>query len=117
MTNAEQKLWQALRRKHINGFRFRRQYQLGPYFADFICLPARLVIEVDGDSHADEEQIQHDLRRTAWMNSQRFRVLRFLNLDVLKNLNSVVDVIEAAVCEPLPRAAARLAPSRKGRGG
>ncbi len=116
MTDAERKLWDVLRRKHINGLRFRRQYQLGPYFADFICLPARLIVEVDGGQHAEEDQVTHDERRTAWLNGQNFRVLRFWNLDVLKNLDSVVDAIEAAVRGPLPRSASRFAPSRKGRG-
>ena len=121
MTDAEAKLWDALRRKKINGLRFRRQYSLGPYFADFICLPARLIVEVDGSQHADEEQAAHDARRTAWLASQNFRVMRFWNLDVLKNLDSVVDAIEAAVRGTPPpnvraQGAQTSAPSRKGRG-
>jgi len=92
------------------------QYQIGPYFADFICLPARLIIEVDGGQHAEAEQRTHDLRRTAWLNGKNFRVLRFWNLDVLKNLEGVIDVIDGALRQPLPRNAARSAPSRKGRG-
>lgn len=116
MTDAEQKLWSVLRRKNLNGLRFRRQFSLGPYFADFICLPARLIIEVDGGQHAEEEQMAHDQRRTAWLNSQNFRVLRFWNLDVLENLEGVVDAIDGALRQPLPRDAARRAPSREGRG-
>src|SRR4051794_34921571 len=67
-SEAEQKLWYFLRNKQINGLRFRRQYPLGPYFADFVCLPARLVIEVDGSQHGEAGQAAHDLRRTAWLN-------------------------------------------------
>lgn len=121
MTDAERKLWEALRRKNINGLRFRKQYPLGPYFADFVCLPARLVVEVDGGQHGDDEQMEHDLRRTAWLKSENFSVLRFWNLDVLKNIDGVVDAIEAAVRgTPPPNvrapSAQTFAPSRKGRG-
>jgi very-short-patch-repair endonuclease len=112
-TDAEKKLWQALRRKTINGLRFRRQFPLGPFFPDFLCLPARLVVEVDGDTHASDEQRAYDKERTRWMVSQNFRVLRFWNIEVYENVDGVVEQIERAVREattPPP------APSRKGRG-
>jgi very-short-patch-repair endonuclease len=54
-TEAEQKLWSHLRKKQLDGFQFRRQYSIGPYFADLFCLEAKLVIEVDGSQHADRE--------------------------------------------------------------
>ena len=118
MTDAERKLWNVLRRKHINGLRFRRQYQLGSVFCGFYLLACALDRRSGWRlSTADEEQVAHDLRRTAWLNGQNFRVLRFWNLDVLKNLDGVIDVIDAAVREPLPRTSLRVrAPSRKGRG-
>jgi very-short-patch-repair endonuclease len=110
-TGPEKKLWETLRRKRVDGLRFRRQYPIGPYFADFVCLPARLIVEVDGGQHADnDEQIRHDKARTAWLESQNFRVLRFWNLDVMDNLEGVIDRIADAVRTPPP------APSRKGRG-
>lgn len=110
-TEAEKKLWNALRRKNMGGLRFRRQYPLGPYFADFVCLPARLVVEVDGESHAEEAQIRHDRVRTAWLRSQRFRVIRFWNSDVFENIDGVLDVIADVVRKPPPPT-----PSRMGRG-
>src|SRR5712664_3947047 len=67
-SEAERMLWRLLRQKQLNGLRFRRQFPLGPYFADFVCLPARLVVEVDGSQHSDVSQAAHDLRRTAWLN-------------------------------------------------
>jgi very-short-patch-repair endonuclease len=124
-TDAETKLWNALRRKSIEGLRFRRQFYLGPYFADFICLPARLVVEVDGGQHGQSTQLVHDRRRTAWLKSQHFRVLRFRNAEVLTNLDGALYAIECVVREqlsyhPLPQASVAsrrpLAPSRKGRG-
>lgn len=110
-TPAENKLWDALRRKQIHSLRFRRQYPLGTYFADFVCLPARLIVEVDGGQHADDEGLIYDRKRTAWLEGQRFRVLRFWNHEVFENMDVVLDRIADAVKAPLP-----LAPSRKGRG-
>jgi len=110
-TEAEKKLWEVLRRKHIHGLRFRRQYPIGPYFADFVCLPARLIVELDGGQHADGAAVAHDNRRTTWLEGERFRVLRFWNLDVFEDIDGIMDRIADAVREPLP-----LTPSRKGRG-
>jgi len=98
-TDAENKLWSAVRRKQIGGLRFRRQFVLGPYFVDFVCLPARLVVEVDGSQHFDEKQLEHDRRRTAWLAREGFRVLRFLNNDVLKNLDDVIRVVSEIALE------------------
>lgn len=111
-SEAEKLLWQKLRRKQFHGLRFRRQFPLGPYFGDFVCLPARLVIEVDGGQHAEVAQADHDKRRTDWLRTENFRVLRFWNPDIFENMDGVLDMIDAAIREaPLP-----LSPSRKGRG-
>src|SRR5206468_12936141 len=74
MTDAERKLWSLLRRKQLQGFRFRRQVPLGPYVVDFTCMSARLIMELDGGPHA--ARTEHDERRTAWLASIRFPVLR-----------------------------------------
>jgi very-short-patch-repair endonuclease len=109
MTRAEWKLWHHLRRKQIGGLRFRRQYPIGDYIVDFICLPARLIIEVDGGQHAQMEQ--EDAQRTAWLESQGFRVIRFWNNEVMETMEHVIETIQSEVrCPPPP------APSRKGRG-
>jgi len=98
-TDAERLLWRHLRRKRIRGVRFRRQFRLGVYIVDFVCLPARLVVEVDGGQHDIERA--HDDRRTAWLNSQRFDVVRFWNNEVTANLEGVVATIERQVIERL----------------
>jgi len=93
MTDAERKLWSRLRREQIDGHRFRRQMPIGPYIVDFVCLASRLIIEVDGGQHSAER----DARRTAWLESQDFHVLRFWNNDVLGNLDGVIQTIEDAL--------------------
>jgi lysyl-tRNA synthetase class 2 len=94
-TDAETWLWSRLRRKQIDGRRFRRQVPLGPYVADFVCLDARLIVEVDGGQHT--EQAKRDAVRTAWLAAQGFRVLRFWNNDVLSNTDGVVETIRSAL--------------------
>ena len=101
-SEAELRLWGVLRRKNVQGFRFRRQFSLGPYFADFVCLPLRLVIEVDGSQHSEYDQMMHDARRTAWLNRNRFRVLRFLASDVMRSTDAVLEVIECAARDAIP---------------
>jgi very-short-patch-repair endonuclease len=100
MTDTEQRLWSRPKRKQINGYRFRRQFPLGTYIADFVCLKARLIIEVDGGQHA--EQTDHDTMRDHWLASQGFRVLRFWNNDVLHETDAVVEEIVRALKQPPP---------------
>jgi len=97
-THTERKLWQQLRRKQLGDRRFRRQYRLGRYIVDFVCLSARLIIEIDGPSH--EARVDQDETRTTWLESQGFRILRFSNEQVLYDLDSVVRTIAAAMSEP-----------------
>ena len=94
-TDSESCLWAALRAKQIGGYRFRRQVPLGPYVADFACLKAHLVIEVDGSQHAQAKE--RDNQRTAWLESRGFRVLRFWDNDVLLQTNEVLETIRAAL--------------------
>ncbi|MBL8513144.1 MAG: endonuclease domain-containing protein, partial [Betaproteobacteria bacterium] len=79
-TDAERHLWQQLRGKQVEGFRFRRQRPIGTYIADFVCLEARLIIELDGGQHA--EQTAYDAARDAFLCSEGFQVIRFWNGDV-----------------------------------
>ena len=90
-TEAEQKLWSRLRKRQLCGFQFRRQYSIGPYFADFFCLKAKLVIEVDGSQH--EDQKEQDERRSAFLRASGYRVLRFWNFEVMSDVDSVVERI------------------------
>jgi very-short-patch-repair endonuclease len=112
MTEAETKLWQALRGKKFEGFKFRRQVAIGIYIADFVCFAQRLIIEVDGSQH---EGSTHDVKRDAWLESQGFRVLRLWNNDVLQSLDfSMVTILNALTLRS-PPSLARGTLSRKGR--
>jgi very-short-patch-repair endonuclease len=103
MTNAEKKLWWYLRQLAVQGTHFRRQATIGPYFADFACHEQRLVIEVDGGGHAQFDQIVADERRTEYLQSRGYRVLRFWNNDIFENIEGVISVISAALEEaPAP---------------
>ena len=85
MTYAEKRLWQYLRNGQLDGALFRKQHAVDTYIVDFFCAKSRLVIEVDGDSHA--EQLEYDAARTQWLSEQHhYRVLRFTNEDVLRNI-------------------------------
>jgi very-short-patch-repair endonuclease len=85
---AEKRLWQLLRDRQLNGFKFRRQHPIGPFIADFYCAERRLVVELDGDSH--EERVEYDQKRTAFLEADANRVLRVLNTDVFENIDSVL---------------------------
>jgi very-short-patch-repair endonuclease len=106
-TTAEERLWQRLRRFPMTGSHFRRQVPIGPYVADFACMAARLIIEVDGSHHGDESNRRHDEARPRWLEAQGYRVLRFWNNDLTTNMNGVLDAIYTAVygspsAEPVP---------------
>lgn len=92
--DAEGLLWLELKGRRLGGFHFTRQLPIGPYFADFACRKARLVIEVDGSQHADSP---HDRRRDQFMQSRSYSILRFWNHDVLRRRRSVCDTILAAL--------------------
>jgi very-short-patch-repair endonuclease len=98
MTGPERKLWKALRwRVPIEGTHFRRQVSLGPYIADFCSYGAKIVIEVDGNQHGTVESGEQDAIRTAFMEAQGYRVLRFSNRDVMLIIDIVLDTIAAAL--------------------
>ena len=101
MTDAERKLWQRLRAHRFQGASFRRQLPIGPYIVDFVCLDARLIIEIDGGQHAVAEA-GRDAKRNAWLRSQRFEILRFWNNDVLGNIQWVLERIAEALSELRP---------------
>jgi len=96
MTRAETLLWRHLKAKRLAGLGFRRQTPMGKYIADFASHSCKLIVEVDGESHDFEERIGHDARRDEWFISRGYRVLRFTNDDVLKNLQGVLSIFEAA---------------------
>jgi very-short-patch-repair endonuclease len=96
-TDAERKFWRALRTFETKGTHFRRQVPIGSYVADFACMAARLVIEIDGSQHGAKENLQRDVARTRWLESEGYRVIRFWNNDIVQNPAGVLDVIYAAL--------------------
>ena len=90
--DAERRLWYYLRDRRLGGFKFRRQVTIGPFIADFACIPCKLIVEVDGSQHNELA----DRPRTEWFENLGWRVLRFWNNDVLQNTDGVVFTILAA---------------------
>jgi very-short-patch-repair endonuclease len=93
-TSAEECLWSALRNRHLEGYKFRRQHPLGQFIVDFYCAQTRLVVEIDGDGHT--RQIEYDAMRTEWLESQGFTVIRFWNEEVMDGAEVVAtQILEA----------------------
>ena len=95
-TEAEKRLWYALRRRDLGGLKFCRQQPIDRHVVDFVCFAARPIIEVDGGQHAPEV----DAPRTAYLERHGYRVLRFRNNEVLENLEGVLQTIVAAAPSP-----------------
>ncbi len=92
-TSAEARLWRALRARQVANRKFRRQHPIEGFIVDFVCLDARLVIEVDGDTHCSPEQTSRDASRTRHLERCGFLVMRVTNEDVRANLDGVLDAI------------------------
>ncbi len=97
-TDVERKLWHRIRDKQVEGFRFRRQRPVGRFIVDFICLDARLIVELNGGQHA--ENVAHDKKRTAFLESLGYRVLRFWNSEVIENIEGVLERLREALLLP-----------------
>ncbi|MCY3545167.1 MAG: endonuclease domain-containing protein [Chloroflexi bacterium] len=95
LTDAERTLWNILRSRQVSGCKFRRQAPIGHYIVDFVCFENRLVIEVDGGQHL--QSASYDAARTAWLEREGFRVIRFWNNQVLQETDSVREAIFIAV--------------------
>jgi len=93
MTDAEEVLWSKIRLKQLKDCQFYRQKIIGNYIVDFYCPKAKLVIEVDGGQHYNDEGIKKDKVRDDYMRSHKLKVLRFSDLDVFENLDAVVEMI------------------------
>jgi very-short-patch-repair endonuclease len=92
-SNAETRLWQALRNRRLARYRFRRQHPIDRYIVDFVALDAKLVIEVDGATHSTDAEFLRDAERTRTLESFGFHVVRVSNLDVYGNLDGVLEMI------------------------
>ena len=97
MTPAERKLWWHLREAKFPNAHFRRQGTIDRHIVDFCCHTRKLVIEIDGEDHSKPRRATADARRTAFLNSRGYRVLRFWNNEVLGNIEGVMTVIHEAL--------------------
>jgi very-short-patch-repair endonuclease len=91
MTNAERALWRQLRAKQFEDLKFRRQQPISDYIVDFVCFEKKLIIEVDGGQHVENEE--SDRERTKWLAERGYQVIRFWNHDVLRNCTGVMERI------------------------
>jgi very-short-patch-repair endonuclease len=116
MSEAEKRLWYHLRAHRFLGARFRRQALIGPYIVDFVCHDAGLIIELDGGQHGSSIGRRRDRERDTWLASQGYKVLRFWNSDVLRNIDGVLEVIAIDVQQNpppcSPRSGEQTSPSR-----
>lgn len=109
-TDAERRLWSHLRNRRLAGHKFRRQHPIGSCIADFACLEAGLVVEVDGGQHFEPDGVDSDARRTRLLNAAGFQVLRFDDRQVLAQTDDVLAAIHRWLLahhphpNPLPRA-------------
>lgn len=95
LTPAERKLWSVLRGNKLNGVSFRRQHAIGNYIVDFVSIKKKLIIELDGSQHL--KQTEYDEERTRYLESQGYKVIRFWNNQIEKEINGVIQAIELAL--------------------
>jgi len=113
MTDAETCLWFYLRRRQLEGCRFRRQHPVGPYIADFVCVEAKLVIEIDGSQHLESSR---DVVRDAWFREQGYCILHFWNHDVFDRTDEVLGLIVGALASARPHPPSAPSPATQGKG-
>jgi primosomal protein N' (replication factor Y) len=101
MTEAERLLWRHLRDRQMADCKFRRQHPVGPFVVDFICIEEGIIIELDGGQHAFS--IDADVRRSKYLESRGYEVMRFWNNDVMQRTDAVLNVIHQALERPSPR--------------
>jgi very-short-patch-repair endonuclease len=99
-TDAEKIVWQKLRSKQLNGWKFKRQQPLGRYIVDFVCFDKKLIIEIDGGHHATQRDA--DRQRELWLQSEGFEVVRFWNNDIFENIDGVLETIMKKLSTPSP---------------
>ena len=99
-TNVERLLWQKLRGRQLEGYKFRRQQAIGPYIVDFVNFEKGIIIELDGGQHATDTE--RDTEREAWLKGEGFKIIRFWNNEVFQNLDGVLETIRRKLIVPLP---------------
>jgi very-short-patch-repair endonuclease len=116
MTRAEILLWRYLKAHHLDGLPFRRQAPMGQYVIDFVCHAARLIVELDGETHDFDERQRHDEVRDAWLASRGYHVVRFTNEEVLCSLEGVLTLIRETAAVRIRSAPPSLSLPRRGGG-
>ena len=96
-TEAERQVWRRLRNRLLGGFKFVRQEAIGPYFADFVCREEKLVVEIDGATHSTDEERRHDAKREEFLRDRGYRIVRFGNDEVYRNMDGVLETILAGL--------------------
>ncbi len=99
MTDAELKLWNELRAHRLMRLSFRRQMPIGNYIVDFACAEHKLIVEVDGSGHGEEARMRHDIKRTSFLESNGWTVIRFWNDKILQNIDAVCSNIISSLQE------------------
>ncbi|MCX5781400.1 MAG: endonuclease domain-containing protein [Elusimicrobia bacterium] len=101
-TDAEKKIWSRLRNKQLFGYKFYRQYGIRNYIVDFYCPKFKLVVEIDGGQHYDEKGSLSDKKRDEYFGLMKIKVLRFNNMDILKNIDEVMTEMSNTITPPVP---------------
>ncbi|MEO6454518.1 MAG: DUF559 domain-containing protein, partial [Ginsengibacter sp.] len=101
-TEAEEVLWQNIRNRKISNCKFRRQHAIGGFIVDFVCIERKLVIEIDGEYHDEEEQKKYDTKRTEFLTEQGFTEIRFTNDEVIQNLPGIISAIQKNLMQNTP---------------
>jgi very-short-patch-repair endonuclease len=94
MTESESLMWSFLRNRQLNGYKFVREFVIDPYIADFVCREEKVIVEIDGSQHEEEDAIEYDNERTAFLEKNGYRVIRFRNCDVLNDMSLVLYALE-----------------------
>ncbi len=110
MTPQEKKVWNLLKNRQFYGFRFRRQCPLGSYIVDFVCREKKIIIEIDGGQHNHDDDKEYDKKRTEYLKSLGFRVIRFWNNDIDKNLEGVYRKLQMEFGELPPKKWTKITP-------
>jgi very-short-patch-repair endonuclease len=110
----EGRLWTRLRNRQLADAKFRRQGRIGPYVVDFVCLEARLIVEIDGGAHRLPGRAEKDAIRQRWLEREGYRVLRFTDMQSHQNIDDVLKAIAAALAEAAPSSPALLPQGEKG---
>ena len=94
MTPQERKMWNLLRNHNFYGYEIRRQYTIGNYIVDFVCRSKKIIIEIDGGQHNQPDEIKYDKKRTEFLNSLGYKVIRFWNSDIDTNMVGVYKMLQ-----------------------